>query len=103
MALQCPNCSSRYLRDSKMKDSSEKVRAWRFEAAFRCQDCKTRFVANSFQPADMLFAHCPGCQRMDLNQWSGKTYTPHGWTAVKIFFGARRWRCEYCRLNFASF
>ncbi len=40
---------------------------------------------------------------MDLNGWTGKTYDPPFFTALKISFGAKRWRCEYCRLNFASF
>lgn len=41
---------------------------------------------------------------MDLNSWTGKTYTdPPFWVAVKVLLGARKWRCEYCRLNFASF
>lgn len=41
---------------------------------------------------------------MDLNGWTGKTYTdPPFWVAFKVSFGARKWRCEYCRLNFASF
>lgn len=41
---------------------------------------------------------------MDLNGWTGKTYTnPPFWVAMKVRLGARKWRCEYCRLNFASF
>lgn len=41
---------------------------------------------------------------MDLNGWTGKTYTdPPFWVKVKVNLGARKWRCEYCRLNFASF
>ena len=41
---------------------------------------------------------------MDLNSWTGKTYTdPPAWVAFKVSLGARKWRCEYCRLNFASF
>jgi hypothetical protein len=40
---------------------------------------------------------------MDLNDWSTKSNKPSGWTAFKIIMGARRWRCEYCRINFASF
>jgi hypothetical protein len=41
---------------------------------------------------------------MDLNGWTGKTYTnPPAWVAFKVMLGARKWRCEYCRLNFASF
>ncbi len=41
---------------------------------------------------------------MDLNGWTGKTFTnPPFWVALQVFLGARKWRCEYCRLNFASF
>jgi len=41
---------------------------------------------------------------MDLNGWTGKTFTnPPFWVALKVRLGARKWRCEYCRLNFASF
>jgi hypothetical protein len=40
---------------------------------------------------------------MDLNGWTGKTYEPTGWTAIKVALGAHRFRCEYCRINFASF
>lgn len=41
---------------------------------------------------------------MDLNGWTGKTFTnPPAWVAFKVMLGARKWRCEYCRLNFASF
>ena len=42
--------------------------------------------------------------RMDLNGWTGKTFVdPPFRVALKVAFGARKWRCEYCRLNFASF
>jgi hypothetical protein len=40
---------------------------------------------------------------MDLNRWTGKTFDPPFWTGLKATFGANRWRCEYCRLNFSSF
>jgi hypothetical protein len=41
---------------------------------------------------------------MDLNGWTGKSYTPPFlMMGLKILLGARRFRCEYCRLNFASF
>jgi hypothetical protein len=40
---------------------------------------------------------------MDLAEWAGRNYEPPFWTAVKLYFGAHRWRCEYCRINFASF
>jgi hypothetical protein len=76
---------------------------WRFMDPLRCRDCKTRFVAKTMVWSDLHFAKCPKCMRMDLNAWTGKSYEPPFWAAVAIFFGARRWRCEYCRLNFASF
>jgi len=40
---------------------------------------------------------------MDLNRWTGRTYDPPLRVAIKTALGAKRWRCEYCRLNFASF
>jgi hypothetical protein len=41
---------------------------------------------------------------MDLNGWTGKTYTnPPAWVALRVRLGAKKFRCEYCRLNFASF
>jgi hypothetical protein len=41
---------------------------------------------------------------MDLNSWKEKAFPdPPFRVAFKVAFGARRWRCEYCRLNFASF
>lgn len=86
-----------------MKESTDKIRHWRFETALRCVDCKTRFVASTLDFSDIFYAKCPICRRLDLNAWSGKTYTPSGWTAFKVTLGAKKWRCEYCRINFASF
>lgn len=40
---------------------------------------------------------------MDLSGWTGKTYQPPFWMALKVRLGAKKLRCEYCRLNFASF
>jgi DNA-directed RNA polymerase subunit RPC12/RpoP len=103
MPIQCPNCGSRFLRDSKPRDAAEKRLAWRFMSPLRCLDCKTRFVGKTFSLGDMRYAHCPQCDRMDLNQWTGKNYLPPFFTAFLIGVGANRWRCEYCRVNFASF
>jgi hypothetical protein len=67
-------------------------------------DCKERFIAPLIVWEDLGFARCPVCRRMDLNGWTGKTYTnPPFWIKVRVALGARKWRCEYCRLNFASF
>ncbi|MES1256830.1 MAG: hypothetical protein ABUS51_00310 [Acidobacteriota bacterium] len=76
---------------------------WRFISPLRCLDCKTRFVTSTLNLGDMWYAHCPRCDRMDLNQWTGKNYEPPFLTNLMITFGANRWRCEYCRINFSSF
>lgn len=77
---------------------------FRLVSPYRCLDCKERFAAPMIVWADLFFAKCPICRRMDLNAWTGKTYTnPPAWVAFRIRLGARRWRCEYCRLNFAGF
>jgi DNA-directed RNA polymerase subunit RPC12/RpoP len=75
----------------------------RFIDPLRCLDCKTRFVAQTLVWSQLRYTRCPRCHRMDLNGWTGKTYTPPFWVAVKIVFGGRRYRCEYCRINFAAF
>jgi hypothetical protein len=53
--------------------------------------------------ADLMYASCPKCGRMDLNKWTGHTYVAPFWVEFRTKMGANRWRCEYCRINFASF
>jgi len=101
--LACPKCGSRDLRPARPQNDREKYSHYWFVAPLRCKDCRTRFVSRTIFPEDLLFARCPECDRMDLNGWTGKTFTPTGWTWLKCTFGANKWRCEYCRLNFASF
>ena len=61
-------------------------------------------MASTFVLSDLVYARCPDCRRMDLNGWTGKTFSdPPFWVVVKVALGASKWRCEYCRLNFASF
>ena len=103
MSLACPKCGSRFLRDSRPRRFKEKIDKLRFVAPLRCLDCKTRFVTRTLILSNLFYARCPLCYRMDLNGWTGKTYTPPFLMALKITFGGKKWRCEYCRLNFASF
>jgi hypothetical protein len=103
MALACPKCGSRHLRPARYQNLSERWNALRFISPLRCRDCKTRFVSKTIFLEDLFYARCPECDRMDLNGWTGKTHQPTGWTALKVNLGAHKWRCEYCRLNFASF
>jgi hypothetical protein len=104
MSPSCPKCGSRYLRPSRTRNLTERLGRLRLLLPLRCMDCNARFVAPTFVWADLFFARCPVCRRMDLSAWTGKTYTdPPFRVAVKVVLGARKWRCEYCRLNFASF
>jgi hypothetical protein len=104
MSAACPKCGSRYLRPSRARNFSEEFGKLRLTTPLRCLHCKERFFTPIIVWADLFFAKCPVCHRMDLNGWTGKTYTnPPFWVAMKVRLGARKWRCEYCRLNFASF
>ncbi len=99
----CPKCGSRYVRPSRTRNASEQFGFLRLQSPFRCIDCDHRFIAPSIVWEDLFYASCPTCLRMDLNGWTGKTYTPPFWVGLKVMLGAHKWRCEYCRLNFASF
>lgn len=103
MSLACPKCGSRFLRDSRPRNFKEKWNRLRFISPLRCLDCKTRFVTRTLILSDLRYARCPVCKRMDLNGWTGKTYTPPFFMALKVTLGGKKWRCEYCRLNFSSF
>jgi hypothetical protein len=39
---------------------------------------------------------------MDLSSWNEDHYLPKWTTKMKLRFGAKRLRCEYCRFNFAG-
>ena len=41
--------------------------------------------------------------RQDLSTWERRHYHAPMGMRIKMFFGARRWRCEACRCNFVSF
>jgi DNA-directed RNA polymerase subunit RPC12/RpoP len=101
--IACPRCGSRFLRPSRTRTLIERLNGLRFVSPLRCLDCKTRFVASTLDWRDLKYARCPICFRMDLNSWTGRNFNPPFWTSIKLLFGARRWRCEYCRHNFASF
>jgi hypothetical protein len=92
------------LRPARTRSFSEVLGKLWFVSPLRCQDCNKRFTGRTLIWRDLFYARCPMCLRMDLNGWTGKTYTdPPFRVAFKVALGARKWRCEYCRLNFASF
>jgi hypothetical protein len=40
---------------------------------------------------------------MDLSLWSTQDYHATAFMLLRMSFGAKPYRCEYCRLNFVSF
>src|SRR5260370_2553014 len=101
--MECPNCGSRFLRPSKPRNFQEQLRSWWFVMPVRCDHCQHRFVTDTLGLTYIAFARCPKCHRMDLNTWTGENHQPRGIARIKVMLGANRFRCEYCRLNFASF
>ncbi len=69
----------------------------------RCRDCSHTFVARPFRLTHIVWAKCPRCYRLDLSMWDPEYYRSSAWMNLKVFFGANRWRCERCRVNFVSF
>jgi hypothetical protein len=51
----------------------------------------------------MLAAKCPRCYSLTLSTWSEEHYIAPPLMRLLIGLGAKRYRCEMCRLNFASF
>ncbi len=88
---------------SRPRTWKEQLNKLRFILPLRCGDCKTRFTANTLIWSDIKYARCPNCLRMDLNSWSKENFEASWFSGVKMKMGAHLWRCEYCRLNFASF
>ncbi len=69
----------------------------------RCGDCGTRFTQKLFQFGDWMYARCPRCYRLDLTSWSEEHYIVPWNIRLKLALGAKKYRCEVCRCNFASF
>ncbi len=98
---ECPSCGSRYLRPSRPPQFFGESRP----VPIRLSHALPRLQApassrTQSQLSELRFARCPQCFRMDLTAWSGRTFVPPFWSRVKLMFGAHRWRCEYCRLEF---
>ncbi len=101
--VNCPECGSKHVRHAKLNGFGERLGSLFGDQVLRCKDCNLRFTANVFRLADWRFSRCPRCYRMDLTTWSEEHYISRGWTSFKLYFGARRLRCDYCRVNFAGF
>lgn len=81
----------------------ERILSWLGRYQLRCKDCQHRFAARVWKLADLRYARCPKCYRMDLSTWTEEHYLPKFVTLTRLRLGAKRLRCEYCRFNFAGF
>ncbi len=101
--VACPVCGSRHLRYSRLVNFNERLGSLVGVRPLRCRDCRTRFIDRTWRLANIRYARCPRCWRMDLNLWSRRDYRVRVWQAFMLQLGARPYRCEYCRCNFVSF
>lgn len=101
--VTCPECGSKHVRHAKLLGFGERIAALFGQQILRCKDCQHRFTAKVWKFGDLRYSRCPRCYRMDLSSWSEEYYSARGWVAFKLYFGARRLRCDYCRVNFAGY
>jgi hypothetical protein len=69
----------------------------------RCRECRARFISRTWSLKSVFYARCPRCWRQDLSRWSEDFYDVPLRRRIAIAFGAHKFRCEYCRVNFVSF
>ena len=101
--MTCPECGSNKFRVAHAHSFGDKVAQFFGFYPMRCGSCKARFNARIWNWANIIWAKCDRCHRMDLSRWSPSRYMAPLKTRVALTFGARAVRCEYCRNNFASF
>jgi DNA-directed RNA polymerase subunit RPC12/RpoP len=103
MHVVCPQCGGRNIRYSSLRGASEKLGSLAGVRPLRCRDCRKRFTGRVWSLSALRYAHCPKCLRTDLTSWSASHYSVPFGRSVLLFFGARPYRCDYCRHNFVSF
>jgi hypothetical protein len=99
----CPFCHSFSIRRSKAVGMRDMTRMAVGMYPFRCVDCSQRFWASIWQLASWRYAKCPKCLNLTLTTWTRKSHRLGLWTRLALTAGATRYRCNACRLNFASF
>jgi hypothetical protein len=103
MEIRCPKCDSHDIRYSHLSTPKERLASLLGFRPLRCRDCRERFVAPIWDPADLPYARCPECMNMRLSTWAPSHYHVTAWRAFQMLFGASPYRCEACRCNFVSF
>jgi len=101
--LTCPQCGSRDLRHSHFRNAVERLGGLFGIYPLRCRVCRARFVVRTWRMADLRYAKCPKCMRMDLSVWSETHYRVATFKSFLLSLGANPYRCESCRHNFISF
>jgi DNA-directed RNA polymerase subunit RPC12/RpoP len=101
--IQCPHCGSSSFRSSQVRSTSEKFKSVFGIMPFRCLRCSERFCSSIWNLHAARYARCPKCLRMDLSTWAEEFYRPALGTRMLLRIGATRYRCDFCRCNFASF
>ncbi len=99
----CPNCGTRKIRPSRARNVIEHFRTFFGVYSLRCTRCDTRFKERIWHFGDIKFARCPRCYRLDLTTWQEAHYHPPMGVVLLLRFGAKPYRCEACRCNFASY
>ena len=99
----CPRCGAGNIRVARLRTIADRARALIGIYPCRCRQCGARFSAELWTLAALRYARCPNCLRTDLGEWSELYFHP-GWkNRLKLRLGAKPYRCEFCRYNFASF
>ncbi len=91
------------MRTSHPRNQSERLRSLLGFIRVRCLACGHRFPHSLWQFDQWRFARCPRCYRVDLGTWSETHYIVRWDVRLLLALGAKRYRCEVCRHNFASF
>jgi len=99
----CPSCGGHQLRVSKIRGLVEKLQSVAGILPFRCRQCGTRFRTLLWEPRNWKYARCPRCLTTELGSWSERHCIAPLRVRMLVGLGARRYRCEFCRHNFASF
>lgn len=103
MKVVCPRCSSSRLRVLRRRGIGAFLRTLAGIEEVVCRDCGARFQESLTGASELLYAKCPRCFRTDLSSWDLRHYSPRFAIRLQLALGASRYRCDRCRVNFASF
>lgn len=102
MIAFCPTCGSRRFRVQTARTLRDKLAEFLGTFRLRCLECGASYQ-KKWSVRDWLYAKCPRCYRQDLGFWTPEFYNAPLGVAMKLSMGAKRYRCEASRHNFASF